>query len=131
MNHVIGRSVKESNKIWRWSKLNHKPFLAVKKKIKYASIDYDMYTINYDLTEDAIAKLRVIRDRLLDENFKTTAKKSVWSSISKSSGYISDILIEIAIQFLPEFKEILFDESNWIGLSPMLRSSNKEETEKC
>jgi len=114
---IIGNSVKAFNKLWRWSKLNKKPCLTITKKIKYATLDYDMWTINYDLSENAIKELENIWNDIIKENFNRGGKKSVWHSVSKSTGFISDILIEVAINALPKVKATIFEASNWVPIT--------------
>ena len=114
--HIISSSSKKHNALWHWSKSNYKPYLAVKKKRKYAFLRYDMWTINHDLNEDVLKEINELRNKIVQKNFSQGGKKQVWSMVSKGSGYIDNVLINVAIEFLPELKKIVFNEDNWVPI---------------
>lgn len=125
-NRVIPKSVKMFNKVWAWSKVNKKPFLVLQKKRKYAKLNYDMWTINYNLTEQAVKQLKQLTNEVVKETFEAGRKKSIWFSINEISGYISDILIKVGVEYLPKFEKIIFDEENWISIA----NGGENESEK-
>lgn len=125
-NHVFQlRSTESYNRLWQWCKINKKPFLALEKKQKYGRINYDMWVINYDLTEKAIKELDELRWEVTDRNFKEGGKKSVWSSIGQTCGFVSDILISLASEAFPRFEAIIYNEENWVSI---ISKSKRMET---
>ncbi len=102
------------NKEWNKCVKLNSPFFVIRKRIKYASIIYDMYPTNFKLSEDSVNK---IKNRFKNfENMYPDALKNNYLSatISNESGCIQNIDFSKIEYLSNEIFNIVLNNKNWI-----------------
>lgn len=111
------KNTEEKNEAWREAEKKEKPFLVLEIKRKYATINYDMYTTLYNLTEEARDKLigcfKEYWSNKTRREQKRALKKGATNSFGTVSGFIQGVRIHEARELVKKMKDIILDEGNW------------------
>jgi len=107
--YIQNKSSKKYNH-WKYCKSNNIPYIAVKQKIKYSSVDLDMYAVDYELSE--------IGQKLIEKQYEIEHDymESLWRGHKPSSeqwltsiGKLGGLHQKIPNERIPTFCEKIFD----------------------
>lgn len=107
-------SVEQQNRLWSLCKREKRPYVVLKKGTTKCTLDYDMWTINYDLKPSAVKAIRSLFDKILGAS---TTLKSCWVTAGKSTGFIGKMPLDVGRKFLPELAAIVENKENWVGIT--------------
>jgi hypothetical protein len=109
---MIGKVIrtKDKGKVWSEAKKAKIPYLVFKQRRTTGALEYDMYTINYNLIDKAVEQIRTIFEEIVNKN---TRSGEIWYCYGCSSGYLDKIPVELGIEYLPKISEIIENQENY------------------
>ncbi|MBN1763069.1 MAG: hypothetical protein JW878_08360 [Methanomicrobia archaeon] len=126
-DYEIERAVKECSsdndydKEYNKAKEEKWPFLVIRKNSKYAYFRFDMWPINYNLSDEGLAKFRDCIDdffKNIPEDYKNLILKKSNGDLSGASEGSSPKLRIYECRILSKkLKEIVLDKKNWEELA--------------
>lgn len=111
----ICTSVEQVSEAFEKADADSVPHLYIRKRRKYARVEVDMITTDYNLSEKAVKRAADLLEKHAQRAYDNPEHKQTPVSIgySQSIVEVGPLLNPVAVEVAKELRELSFNEENW------------------